>query len=234
MKLTKILLVAGLAASISASALAGIGFDTYNVPRIVPFPGGRLAGVVSGATTNGFLAGTPVTNGPIDIGIFGGVGSITFLTATNVTQSNSVAMPGGPSTGTLTAQVYGSPDTTNLYALTNFALINGPTMILITNQLPILGGTNAAATNYTMMPWTMTTPTAATAGYATPAPVRSGYQVFTNGGAITVTPGAPQSNYWTIGFQVSDQYRYLYVVWTPSATTGTNFLGTAFFNGVPN
>ena len=220
MKFTKILMAVGLAVLLPICAMAQVGFDAYSQMRVLTF--GPKNGV--GTVTNVFTAGLNVTNGPIDKGAYIGMGMIIINTLTNI----------GTSTGSLTFQVYDSPDTTNLTAITNFAFISGPTQLLYTNAgYPVVGGTNAAATNYALLPWTPTTPTASSAGFNTPYPVRSGMLSFTNGGSVTVTPGAAQSNTFVMAFPLIDRQRYLYCVWGPSATSGTNLAGTAQLIGIP-
>ena len=211
MKFTKKLfaglwLFAAVLCAIPASAQ--VGFDTFTPVRLLPFTGATTA-----KTTNIFTAGTVVTNGPIDKSLFTGRSTILIAAGSNIT-----------TTGTLTAQVYGSPDTTNFYALTNYAVVTNTTSFIATNGIY----TNLTITNTPYLPGTLTTPTAYSAGYATPYLAAL---PFTNGGAITL-PLNPDS-ITQFAFPMIDQYRYLYIVWTPSATSGTNLFGNAWLLTTP-
>jgi hypothetical protein len=103
---------------------------------------------------------------------------------------------------TVTCTISSSPDQTNWTAVT-YALATASTQ-QYTNRL--YSGT-LYGTNKFLLPGTITTPVAATAGWATPylvpAPV-------TNTAAITMTAGGT----WSIGFNVDDAQRYLSVLWT--------------------
>jgi hypothetical protein len=190
-------LATSAAVMLACSARAVIGFDA--------FANTRTAVLV--APTN-FAAGTAFSNAPIDhIGLIGR-GVVTIFSG------KGAANP----TGTLTAQVVTSPDMTNWFVLTNFALITTPTAFPITNGF--YGGTNLATTNNILLPGTVTTPVGSTAGWVTPylAPL-----AFTNGGPVTITtPGVYQ-----LAFNLDDQYRYIGIQFVPSATSGTNFVGSA-------
>jgi hypothetical protein len=151
------------------------------------------------------------TNNPVDIVGFCGVGTITLLSSTNAG-------------GTLTATIQTSPDTTNWTDLANFALVNSQTSFSITNGY--YGGTNLYVTDAFLLPYTSTTPVAATAGFATPY---SAYLPFTNSGAVTITTAGA----YQIGVNLSDSPRYLHLKWTATAaaTNGTTVVG-ALLNGV--
>ena len=138
-----------------------------------------------------------VTNGPFDRALFIGTGKIDILA--NIGSGDG-----------LTATIYGSPDQTNLTAISNFALVSGATTISSTNYY--YGTNGLTAKNSILLPGTSTTPTAATAGFSTayinPLP-------FTNTGAITLTTITNVS----VGIRLIDQPRYLYIITT---MTGTN------------
>jgi hypothetical protein len=150
-----------------------------------------------------------VTNGPIDISGYLGEAYIDITTFTNAG-------------GALTATLYNSSNSTNgLTALSNFALINSTTSYAYTN---LTIGTNVYATNPYLLPGTITTPTAATAGWATPYLAAL---PFTNTGAITVTTKGT----YRVGIRAQDALRYLFVVWTPTGAS-SNDVVQATFNGV--
>lgn len=148
-----------------------------------------------------------VTNGPIDTHGYVGIGEVTISSLTNAL-------------GTVTAQLYTSSDTTNLTALSNFATSTSTT-VNVTNLM--YGGTALYAANQYLLPGTLTTPTASSAGWATtylnPAP-------FTNSAAITITA----KGLYKIGYNVADAGRYLYVVYTVTGAN-TNFTTSAEFTG---
>ena len=140
------------------------------------------------------------TNGPIDK--IGGIGQgyIDIFSLTNA--SGNIE----------TAQIYTSPDQTNLTALANYALISSATTITVTNFL--YGGTNGlTASNPVLLPGTITTPTAATAGSATPylAPL-----AYTNTGAITISA---KGTYRVLMNNLQDANRYFYIVYVGSGTS---------------
>ena len=149
-------------------------------------------------TMSGAAVGV-VTNGPQDkIGAIG-QGYIDIVSLTNAAGNIE------------TAQIYTSPDQTNLTALANYALISSPTTINVTNFL--YGGTNGlTCANLSLLPGTITTPTAATAGYAAPYLAEL---PFTNTGAITITA---KGTYRVIINNINDANRYFYIVYTPSGT----------------
>jgi hypothetical protein len=143
-----------------------------------------------------------VTNGPQDkIGAIG-QGYIDIFSSTNA---------GG---NVETAQIYTSPDQTNLTALSNFALITAPTTISVTNSL-LANATNVAVSNLILLPGTITTPAAAVSGYAVPYLAEL---PFTNTGAITISS---KGTYRVIINNMQDLNRYVYIVYTASGS-GTN------------
>jgi hypothetical protein len=198
MKFNKILLaVAAVAACIATSAQAQIGFDTFAVSRTY----------VLAAPQNIGPASNLVTNGPIDKVKLSGTGKIDFLTVTNT----------GTTGGTLTATLYTSVDQTNLVALANYALITAPTTDSITNYY--YGGPNLTCNNSVLLPGTVTSPTAWSAGFNTPYLAPS---LFTNSGAITLTGNKTVQ----VGIRITDTPRYIYVVYTPGGSV-TNFTAAA-------
>ena len=198
MKFTKILPAAIAGLCLAASAYAQI--DTFGTTR----------SFVLTSPTAMTQAAPLLTNGPIDTHGFDGIANVDLATLTNGT--------GAP---VLTAQLYTSPDQTNLTALANYALAVSSS-ITITNLM--YGSTNLTCTQTALYPGTTTTPTAATAGWATPylAPA-----LFTNTGAATVST----KGFYRIGYNVGDAARYLYIVWNVGSGTVSNATVSALFTG---
>lgn len=172
----------------------GFGNDVYGSYRTVVLAN---TGVESGAAVG------IITNNPIDIRDFCGIGKIDVLVCTNA---------GG---GTLTVTFETSPDLTNWTAIANYALSTSTSQIS-TNTFY---GSSLKATNTVLIPGVVTTPTAATAGFATPYIVPA---AFTNSGALTVSSAGAYS----IGVNIADQPRYIHAVWTGTGTV-TNYSGFA-------
>jgi len=208
--LKKIALALALA-GISLSASAQRSWDLFYVPRTIqltaPFNYNANTGVQY------------VTNGPIDVKLFDGLARIDFTAITNT----------GTSGGTLTATLYGSstaPSLTSVGSLSSigsYGLINSTTSINYTNS-SLGSATNIYATNPYFLPGTITTPTAATAGFATRYLDPT---LLTTTGAITLT-GKSQS---VVGFNVGDAPRYLYVVYTVGGSV-TNWVIGATLTGM--
>ncbi len=185
--------IIGLVAAVGmATVAAAQEFPAQTLRTLVLSPMQQIIGGTAGI----------VTNGPQDkLGAIG-QGYIDIFSSTN------------SSTNIMTAQIFTSPDTTNLTALANYGLISSTTSIIITNTL--YGSyTNLIATNNVLLPGTYTTPTPATAGYATPYLAQI---PFTNTGAVTITG---KGTYRVIIPQIQDQNRYFYIIYTPSGL-GTN------------
>lgn len=187
-------------ATASITANAQNGFDFYEAPRTVVL-----------ATPQTILAGSAlVTNGPVDTHGFVGTAAVNIFSLTNVAGA------------AITAQIYSSPDQTNLTALSGYALSTS-TSISVTNRT-YGGGTNLYATSTYLLPGVLTTPDAPTAGWATPyiAPAK-----YTNSGAVTIT----SKGVYQIGFNAADVAgRYLYVVFN-STGTATNNTVSAILTG---
>ena len=205
MKSIKILVaVAAMTALVGLNSFGqGRGVDTFGVTR----------SIVLAMPTNITSSIPLLTNGPIDTHGFYGVACVDFMTWTNGTGANA-----------LTAQLYTSPDGTNLTALANYALATSST-VTVTNLM--YGNTNLIATNNMIAPGVYTTPAAASVGWATPylAPAQ-----FTNTGAVTVA----SKGYTRIGYNVADAARYLYVVWNDGGGAITNATASALFTGYRN
>lgn len=185
--------------ALAVPAFAQRSQDLYGAPR----------SVVIGQPQN-FVIGTAfVTNGPIDVRMFDGNGVLTLFCATNT----------GTTGGTMTANIYGSDDQTNFTALT-YALSTATTVSYTNNRY---GGTNLTSSSTYLLPGTWTTPTAATAGWATPYFAQA---QFTNTAGVTVTG----RSFYNVGLSIGDCPRYLYVVWQPGGTA-TNFTAGALLTG---
>ena len=158
------------------------------------------------------VAGVPTTtNGPIDIRIFDGIATVTIESETNT----------GTTGGTLTGTLMTSTVPTNgaaLTILTNFALSANQT-ITYTN----IQNTNWTASSTYILPGTWTTPTAATAGWATPYLAAA---PFTNAAAITLNP----PGIFQAGVSIDDTPRYLWIVWTAGGSV-TNWQVSAHLTG---
>lgn len=193
--ITKILAALALILCVS-TVRAQSGFNVYE--------GFRTTVVAPQTLSSGSGAGI-VTNWPVDLHGFEGVASLILTVGTNV---------GG---GTLTCSVETSPDLTNWTALGSYSLAS-PTVVKYTNTF--YGGTSLIATNVYLLPGTITTPTASSAGFATqylnPAP-------YTNSGSINVinTNGVT-----VVGFNIQDTQRFMHVYWTPGGTV-TNYISSA-------
>ena len=193
MKNKILIALAGLSALILTSASAQV--DLFGQPRTATLasPAQLIIGVGGQLT---------FTNGPIDLHGFDGVAKIDFFAATN-------------SAGTITATFETSPDTNTWTALT-YAL-GVATSVTYTN---FYLNTNTIVVTPYILPGTFTTPTSATAGWATPyiaaAPM-------TNVAAISCTANGMHM----IGYNAADAARYLHVIWTctGAATNGTTIVG---------
>ena len=191
-----------LAASVSAQSI-----DLFRSQR--PIVLSPIAILTAAAST--------VTNGPIDIGGYLGIGYVDITSVTNAG-------------GALTATLEGSADTTNWVALSNFALINGTTSYTITNSLYVVGTNTStlSASNPYLLPGTIVTPTPWSSGFATPY-LNYAAVPYTNSGAITVTA----KGVYRVGLNVQDARRYLHIVWTPTGSSSNDAV-SATFNAVRN
>jgi hypothetical protein len=194
MKFIKNLLaIAGIGLALATPAMAQTGFNMFAEPRTLAWVWPQT--VNSGSSSNFCL----------DIHGYDGIAKVDIVTITN----------GACSAGTLT--LYTSSDRTNWVALPNYALMTSNSIIYTNTVITYQGGLFAGpqlATNIIMYPGTITTPTAALAGFATkyilPAP-------FTNSAALTLSNGLI-----TIGFSIPDQARYLQAFYSfTGASTNT-------------
>lgn len=199
----KILLGIAVAVMAAVSAQAQLGFDTFSATRsyvlATPFNIGAGSGIV---TNNAFDALSPI-----------GIATLDVTTCTNT----------GTTGGTLTLTLQTSVDSTNWTSVQNIAFINSTTSIAITNGF-YGSSSNLYATDLVLLPGTVTTPTSASSGWATPYLAKL---PFTNSGALSV---AATGNY-KLGFNIKDQQRYLRTIWTPGGTA-TNFTASAVLTTV--
>ena len=169
--------------------------------------------------SNGAATQGTNTSNPIDVGHGQFIGSA-YIDVHFMTNY-------GTNTGSVLFQT--SPDQTNWTTSTNYALSLIRSDVLTNIYYIGTNGSSAAllATNYGVIPFTNTSPNAASAGYATAAPIPV---PFTNTGAFTPYYQSPVSNavgYITrVGIQnVSDlaEYVRLSVIFT-----GTNYFSAEF------
>lgn len=176
-------------AAMASGAYAQNGFDPYGGMRtVVLAPSQNLLNSAAGATTNT----------AVDLRVFTGIAKIDFFAQTN-------------SAGTLTVTLQGSTDSTNWSTFANYALSTA-TAVNWTNTYYAAGTNNLVFTNTFLLPGTITTPTASTAGFASSYLFQA---PFTNSGAITLPGNTPVS----IGVKIDDQLRYLRAIWTPGGTS---------------
>ena len=167
--------------------------------------------IITAATTATAFA---VTNGPIDIGGFVGEAFIDINSFTNA---------GGVMTATIDTS-NNSTNATSWTALSSFAVIPSTTSYSYTNYTDPGFASNVYATNPYLLPGTITTPTAYSAGFQTPylAPLQ-----WTNTTPVTITT----KGVYRLGIRAVDQKRYLRIIFTPTGAS-TNWVGSATFNGV--
>jgi hypothetical protein len=191
-----LLLVAALFA-VTANTEAAPGFDMFSAPRTL---------VLAAPTA---YTGSTASNALCDIRMLTGVGKIDLFAFTN-----------GAGTAPITATVTVSNDQTNWSTLTN-ASFSTPASTIYTNyywgyNTNVSGGYypvgGIAATQTWNYPGVSATPSAPSAGFATPylAPA-----FFTNSAAVVLS-----NNIISIGFVVDDAPRYVRVQWS-GAPTGT-------------
>ena len=184
-----------LVGMISMKAEAQVGFDPYNGMRTVILDDPRV--IIGGGNAS-------VTNGIVqDLRQFTGVAKVDVFAKTN-------------GAGACTVTLYTSPDQATWTALGNISLATRTTVI----QTNYYYGTNGlTATNVYNLAGAITTPTASTAGFATPYVDNS--TPFTNSGAITLNMG----RITTLAFNVDDAQRYLQVTYAPSGSLTNVVLG---------
>ena len=191
---------------ITLLALAGMvcgaaAQDLYRVPRTL---------VVTAPTQ---LTGALTTN-MVDLVGFTGIGKIDFCVTTNtgytaVSGSLTITLEGSNDTNTWTTLAYGKMTSTSV-SFTNLSI-----------------ATNAVVTDTFMLPGVITTPTAYSAGFATPYLADNAASRMTNTAAITATSGTPV----TVGVNLTDASRYLHVIYTATGGFTTNANVSAILTG---
>ena len=156
------------------------------------------------ALADGCYTNTTITNAITITTNISTVDAITITTNISIGTNYTLALGGG----TLTATILFSDDQTNQSDLANIAIISSPTAIYYTNYY--FAGTNLVITNNFLLPGTITTPVAATAGFATPFLASL---PFTNSGAITLSPGCSE-----FAVHLGSAKRYLHLILTPGGT----------------
>lgn len=170
--------------------------------------------VLSAPATLATIGTTYTTNGPIDVRQFGSKVAIDIFSVTNAAAA------------TITATFQTSDDKTNWYALPNYAKATA-TSVSTTNYW---NSYSNVVSQTVLIPGVWTTPTAASAGWATPylAPA-----TYTNSGACDVS----LNGYTKLAYPVRDGRQYLRVIWTQSggagatnATVGVTVTGPGTFS----
>jgi hypothetical protein len=200
-------LAVGAACLIPCTVKAQPGFDSFEDLRTYVLVVTNMIGGASGA---GF------TNGWMEHRVLTGPATITIAVITN----------GGASAPTAQyVNIQVSADTTNITSLTNYMFIPTNTPAIFTN---FFWGSNAASpiiTNYVLKPGITVTPTASTAGFATPLLTNYGTLTYTNGGSLSLTPS---NNVYLVGLggplggKIDDLPLYIRVVSTNANLAGTN------------
>ncbi|HEV2350808.1 MAG TPA: hypothetical protein VG028_13285 [Terriglobia bacterium] len=191
-------ILVGCAAVLFGGQLQAQPFDLFGMPRFIVLAPSAIITNTPNTSTAVF------SNAPVDIHGYDGVADIIFF-ATNSPYASGK---------TIYAYLLGSNDDTNWFNLTNCAVTTSYTYN-ITNLY--LGNINNVATNTYLIPGTITTPTAGTAGFAStylaPATFNSGGTLLTNvAGGIAI-----------LGYPVSDGPRYIQVAYTITGTAPCAF-----------
>jgi len=210
MKFTKY--IVALAACIGTVAQAQLGFDAYSASRELVITAPVNINVVT-AGPNGLY-----TNAAVDLSPFIGNVKIDITANTNIATA----------TGTLTVSMYGSADATNWTAVANYAIQQTPYSQSITN-MGFANSTNLIVTDSFLLPGTVTSPTAATAGFATPYLLPT---PFTNTAAITLISSGTVTGNTIVGLRVKDQPRYLRLLYAATSGTVTNATVSATLTGL--
>jgi prepilin-type N-terminal cleavage/methylation domain-containing protein len=188
-----IMAIIGLFAALAIPARAQNGFDMFLTPRVAIVENVRQ--LDNSAAT--FASLTCDTHG------YEGIAAVVITSITN-----------GAASSVLTVTPQTSPDQVTWSTLTNFAVAKSATVIY-TN---LYYGTNGlTATNTYLLAGTITSPTAATAGFATPY-LDPTSTPFTNVAAITISAKGT----YLIGYNLNDAPRYFRVLWTPTGTSSND------------
>jgi hypothetical protein len=178
----KLALAVGLAAlSVEIADAQGSSFNAFDAYRCLDL----------GLTNQIGNANVGITNAAVDVHHLTGIAKVDLFCKTNAA-------------GGVTCNLETSADTTNWVAVANYALASA-TSVIYTNTY--YGTNNLTATNIFLLPGTVSTPTAATAGWATPYLLPAPY---TNSGTITMSGNQAVE----VGFKIDDQLRYIRTRWT--------------------
>jgi len=204
MKTRKTFTAVAMAAAFFAIIALSLAPERARAQSAFDLPGSiRTVLVDAPRLISGNAANAVTSTVPVDIHLFTGKVKIDFILKTNTGNSDVLA-----------ANVQTSPDLVSWTSLQNYALLSRATAVIYTN---LYYGTNGlTATNYYNLPGAIVTPTAATAGWATPYLDNS--TPYTNTGAITMAG----EGVYTIGFQADDQQRFLRVWYLPSGNATNN------------
>ena len=142
---------------------------------------------------------TAVVSNVVDVHGYDGVAKIDLISATR------------DAANVTTFTLAGSATRTGTYATIATFALGVPTTVPLTNTA------SGGATNYIYYAGTVTTPTAATAGWATPYLVPS---AFTSSGSIALT-GCTNG---VLGFSIPDVPRYLSITATPTMSTSNTVM----------
>lgn len=169
-------------ALLAVSAIAQNGFNFFEVPKTIV------------VTTPQVLAGT-YSNAPVDLHGSVGIAKLDFNIVSNA------------SSGALVVTLCQSDDTTNWTAVPNIAQATLSSVTATNNSY----GSTLKSTNSFLFAGTVTTPTAATAGWATPylSPAAFNYT-----GSIS---NMSATGAYSVGVNVQNVKRYINVLYTGSS-----------------
>lgn len=185
--LTEVVLLVALMLALAMPARAQNGFNIFEEPRTL----------VLQTPTILTVADAPRTTMPFDLSDFDGIGTVYIVCMTN-----------NP-TGTLTVALEDSTlGTNNFAAISNCAYASSTTFIGSNTFL-----TNLKSSNTYMMPGTIVTPTASTAGFSTPYLLGAPFTNTVSALSLTASPGV-----FAIGFNVPSVRRYLRMTFTTGGT----------------
>lgn len=192
---TKRLTILAALFALAVPASAQSGFNPFNEGKtIVVQPPTAISGGAAGS----------LTSSAVDMLGYEGVAQVNIFSYTNV------------GTGTLTATPQTSTDQATWANLANYAIASQAN-IIYTNRY--YGTNGLTATNTFLLAGTLTSPTASTAGFATPYLADS--TPFTNSGALTIQ----QQRIYSIAYNVQDAPRYFRIVFAPGGAATNAVVG---------
>ena len=173
-----------------SGAFAQSGFDYFQAPRTIVITPPKL-----------FTGSTIWSNVPVDLHGSVGVAKVDIGILTN------------GAAGALDIKAYSSPDLTNWTIIGSCSVVSNTTAFAITNNTY---ASTLQTTNTYEYPFLAITPTASSAGFATPYTFP---YPFTNSFTIDAKAGGS----FEVGFQAADVNRYFSLQYA-GASTGTNFV----------